>query len=129
MFGTSSIQLRADKRLEDIVHVFNDKGNEDITEVVHLSSAEMKIQDKTTVPVSGFVRFPSNRTQRYVCGLQFPTILAYEGQLCDFDELHECSPRGYKYETKPDSYEADELGHFDFGLSPGTTWALSLIHI
>ena len=44
--------------------------------------------------------------------------------MCDFDELHECSPRGYKYETKPDSYEADELGHFDFALSPGTTWAI-----
>ena len=123
MFGASSIELRADKRLEDIVHVFNDKGKEDKSEIVHLSSADIKIQDKTTVPVSGVVRFPPNRTQGFVCGLQFPTILAYEGQLCDFDELHECSPRGYKYETKPDSYDADELGFFNFALSPGTTWA------
>ena len=124
MFGASSIELRAYKRLKDVVHVFNDKGKEDIAEVTHLSSSDMKIQDKTTVPVNGFVRFAPQRTQGFACGLQFATILAYKGQECDFDELHECSPRGYKYEANPDSYEADELGHFEFSLSPGTTWAI-----
>ena len=124
MFGASSIELRANKRLKDVVHVFNDAGKEDIAELNHLSNADMKIQDKSNVPVSGFVRFPSDRTQGYACGLQFSTIMTYEGKLCDFDELHECSPRGFKYETKPKTYEADELGQFEFSIAPGTTWAI-----
>ena len=120
--GSSSIELHAIEQFKDVVHTFNAKSSENVVAAKHLGTIGIDIEDTTAVKVTGMVRFPGERTQKFICGLQFATISAYKGVKCDFDETG-CSPAGYKYETAAEVYSADEIGRFDIAVTPGETWA------
>ena len=107
--GSSSIELHAIEQFKDVVHTFNAKSSENVVAAKHLGTIGIDIEDTTAVKVTGMVRFPGERTQKFICGLQFATISAYKGVKCDFDETG-CSPAGYKYETAAEAYSADEIG-------------------
>jgi hypothetical protein len=119
---SSSIELHAIEQFEDVVHTFDAKASEKVLAAKHLGTIGADIEDTTAVKVTGMVRFPGERTQKFICGLQFATISAYKGVKCDFDETG-CSPNHYKYETAAEEYSADELGRFDIAVTPGETWA------
>ena len=101
--------------------MFDEKASESVHAAKHLGTVGTDIEDTTAVKVTGMVRFPGTRTQKFICGLQFATIAGYKGVKCDFDEIG-CSPAGYKYESAPEIYSADELGVFDIAVTPGETW-------
>ena len=62
------------------------------------------ITDDTLVPVMGMVKFPANRTQDYICGLQFASLMVTE-----LDELGNLPD-----DSQPTEYFADDLGRFNF---------------
>jgi len=119
--ASSSIELHAIEQFKDVVHMFDEKASESVHAAKHLGTVGADIEDTTAVKVTGMVRFPGTRTQKFICGLQFATIAGYKGVKCDFDETG-CSPAGYKYESAPEIYSADELGVFDIAVTPGETW-------
>jgi hypothetical protein len=121
----SKIEIHGIEQIPDIVHNFNEDSTEKIIPIKHRGIAGDEIEDNTAVIVTGMVRFPADRTQNYVCGLQFATVTAYKGKKCNSEELKIdglCSPKGYQYETEPDVYRSDDLGRFDISLTPGETW-------
>ena len=82
--------------------------------VDHQGVGTCAITDDTLVPVMGMVKFPSNRTQDYICGLQFASLMVTE-----LDELGNLPD-----DSQPTEYYADDLGRFNFAFTPGTSWRI-----
>jgi len=120
----TNLEVRATWRLPDVPHAF-DRGETSIRvfPIKHLGVAGVEFTDETAVLVTGMVRFPASRTANHICGLQFATVSAYKGRKCDSDAISSCSVAGYMYDSDPEIYYADKLGHFEISLTPGETWA------
>ena len=85
---------------------------EDSVGIRHRKNAGVPLIDYTSVVVSGMVRFPAEKTQQFVCGLQFAVIKAYK---------HSKTQDGYN--SEPLIFKTDDLGRFDFAVGPGERWA------
>ena len=85
---------------------------EDSVGIRHRKIAGVPLIDYTSVVVSGMVRFPAEKTQQFVCGLQFAVIKAYK---------HSKTQDGYN--SEPLIFKTDDLGRFDFAVGPGERWA------
>ena len=133
LFGSTTVKIFATEQIHDVVHVFNTPDNENMGDgsnvwqnyacsptpgVEHQGAGACAITDDTLVQVMGMVKFPANRTQEYICGLQFASLMVTE-----LDELGNLLD-----DSQPTEYFADDLGRFNFAFTPGTSWRIEAIY-
>ncbi|CAL6383485.1 unnamed protein product [Bathycoccus prasinos] len=133
LFGSTTVKIFATERFHDVVHVFNipDSGNmgagsntrqnyacSPTPGVEHQGAGACAITDDTVVQVTGMVKFPASRTQEYICGLQFASLMVTQ-----LDELG-----NLRDDSQPTKYVADDLGRFNFAFTPGTSWRIEAIY-
>ena len=133
LFGNTMVKIFATEQIHDVVHVFNTADNVNMDGesdarqnyacsptpgVEHQGAGACAITDDTLVPIMGMVKFPANRTQDYICGLQFASLMVTE-----LDELGNLPD-----DSQPTEYFADDLGRFNFAFTPGTSWRIEAIY-
>ena len=107
-----------------VLHVFNTKEpNVRVVPIKHLGVAGVEFEDETNLPVTGMVRLEKERKITFRGHSLQPFLRTREKVWSD--ESSVCSPKGYLYESDPDVYTADELGHFEIAITPakhGHSW-------
>ena len=146
IFGETSVEIRATEQLPDVVHVYNTEKSSSVSgaEVVeaaslglglasrtqlpftcsptpsvsHLGVAACPITDDTSELVTVLVRYPTNRTQDYTCGLSFANVYASEIELDGNGDVFRVGD--------PSLHVADDLGRVDLAFTPGTSWIIAV---